>query len=96
MNKKLLSISDMFRKRVLLIYCLLLSAAFLLICSKSSPLYPMNDWVDVHCFLTLGNGMLHGKVPYVDLYEQKGPVLYFIYAIVALFNQKSFWGQYLL
>lgn len=96
MNKKIISISNLLRKRILLIYCLFVSAAFLLICSKSSPLYPMNDWVDVHCFLTLGNGILHGKVPYVDLYEQKGPVLYFIYAIVALFNQKSFGGQYLL
>jgi hypothetical protein len=56
----------------------------------------MNDWVDVHCFLTLGKGMLHGLVPYVDLYEQKGPVLYFIYAIVALFSNKSMLGQYLL
>lgn len=83
-------------KRTLLVYCLLTAAAVLLFCSKSSPLYPMNDWVDVHCFLTLGKGLLSGLVPYVDLYEQKGPVLYFIYAIVALFSQKSMFGQYLL
>jgi hypothetical protein len=44
----------------------------------------------------LGKGLLNGLVPYVDLYEQKGPVLYFIYAIVALFSQKSMLGQYLL
>lgn len=77
-------------------FALLVSAAFLAICSKSSPLYPMNDWVDVHCYLTVGKGMLNGLIPYKDLYEQKGPVLYFIYAVVALFNEKSFWGQYLL
>jgi len=87
---------DFVIRRWLLIYCFLIGAAILLFCSKSSPLYPMNDWVDVHCFLTLGKGMLHGLVPYVDLYEQKGPVLYFIYAIVALFSQKSMFGQYLL
>lgn len=89
-------IGDTLRRHTLLLFSFLTAAATLLICSKSSPLYPMNDWVDVHCFLTLGKGMLHGLVPYVDLYEQKGPVLYFIYAIVALFSQKSFFGQYLL
>ena len=83
-------------KRWLLLYCFITAAAVLLFCSKSSPLYPMNDWVDVHCFLTLGKGLLNGLVPYVDLYEQKGPVLYFIYAIVALFSHKSMFGQYLL
>ncbi len=85
-----------FKTRWLLLFSFLTATVFLGLCSKSSPLYPMNDWVDVHCFLTLGKGMLHGMVPYVDLYEQKGPVLYFVYAIVALFSQKSMFGQFLL
>lgn len=80
----------------LLFFSLLTSILFLGICSKSSPLYPMNDWVDVHCFLTLGKGLLNGMIPYVDLYEQKGPVLYLIYAVVALFNKDHFFGQFLL
>lgn len=85
-----------FTKRILLLYCFLTAAAVLLFCSRSSPLYPMNDWEDVHCFLTLGRGILGGMVPYVDLYEQKGPILYFVYAVVALFSQKSMFGQYVL
>lgn len=56
----------------------------------------MNDWVDVQCFLTVGKGILHGIVPYRDLYEQKGPVLYFLYALAALVDQHSFIGVYLL
>lgn len=87
---------EFIKKRWLLIYSFITAALVLLFCSKSSPLYPMNDWVDVQCFLTLGKGMLNGMVPYVDLYEQKGPVLYFIYAIVALFSNRSMFGQYLL
>lgn len=90
------AVKTQIQKHWLLIYAMLASALILLFCSKSSPLYPINDWMDVHCFLTLGKGMLHGLVPYVDLYEQKGPVLYFIYAIVALFCQKSMFGQYML
>jgi len=80
----------------LLLFSFLSSALFLLVCSKSSPLYPMNDWVDVNCFFTVGKSMLHGIVPYAELYEQKGPVLYFLYAIAALISDQSFFGVYLL
>lgn len=84
-----------FRTRLLL-FCMLLAALFLGICSKSSPLYPLNDWVDVHCFFTMGRSILDGLVPYRDLYEQKGPVLYFLFALAALFSDTSFWGVFLL
>lgn len=84
------------KKHSFLLYCFALAAVFLLIGSKSSPLYPMNDWVDVNCFFTMGKSLLAGKVPYVDLYEQKGPVLYFVYALIALFSPNSYFGVYLL
>ena len=84
------------KKHFFLIYCFGLAAIFLLIGSKSSPLYPMNDWVDVNCFFTMGKSLLAGKVPYVDLYEQKGPVLYFVYALIALFSPNSYFGVYLM
>lgn len=82
--------------RWLLLLSMLLSAGFLAICSKSSPLYPMNDWVDVNCFFTVGKSILNDIIPYRDLYEQKGPVLYFLYALAALISDKSFIGVYLL
>lgn len=65
------------------------------ICSKSSPLYPMNDWVDVNCFFTVGRGIRHGLIPYLDLYEQKGPLIYFLYAFAALISEESFLGVFL-
>ncbi len=80
----------------LLLFSFLMSTLFLLVCSKSSPLYPMNDWVDVNCFFTMGKSILHGIVPYAELYEQKGPVLYFMYAIAALISDQSFFGVFLL
>jgi len=75
---------------------MLLSALFIGLASKSSPLYPMNDWVDVNCFFTMGRSILDGMVPYRDLYEQKGPVLYFVFAIISLFSRESYIGVYLL
>lgn len=75
---------------------MLLSFLFLGLCSKSSPLYPMNIWPDVNCFFTVGKSMLHGMIPYRDLYEQKGPILYFLYALAALISENSFVGAYIL
>ncbi len=73
----------------------LVSAAVLLICSKNSPLYPMNDWVDVNCFFTVGRGMNHGLTPYLDLYDQKGPLLYAVFALAARISETSFLGVFL-
>ena len=73
----------------------LLSVAMLLVCSKNSPLYPMNDWVDVNCFFTIGRGIRHGLVPYLDLYEQKGPLLYAVYALAAWISETGFIGVFI-
>ena len=71
-------------------YCFFLSILFLLICTKSSPLYPFNDWVDSNAFFTMGKGMINGKVLYRDLFEQKGPLLYFIHGLSYLISNKTF------
>lgn len=76
--------------------CLLFSAVFLLLCSKSSPLFPLNDWVDSNIYFTIGKGMMHGKVPYLDLYDQKGPVAFLLFGLASLVSGTSFLGVYLL
>ncbi|MBP7401218.1 MAG: hypothetical protein KBA30_01220 [Clostridia bacterium] len=76
--------------------CLVLSAAFLAIGTRSSPLYPTNDWVDSNAMFTVGRGMMNGQVPYRDLFEQKGPLLYFLYGLASLVSDRSFVGVYLL
>ena len=73
----------------------LISVCVLLVCSKNSPLYPMNDWVDVNCFFTVGRGMRHGLTPYLDLYDQKGPLLYAAYALAACISETSFLGVFM-
>lgn len=84
------------KNRVLFLWCMAISAIFLAICSQNSFLYLLNDWVDVHCFFTMGRSILDGLVPYRDLYEQKGPVLYFLYAIASMLSRDTFWGVYIL
>lgn len=77
-------------------FALLVSFAVLTVCSKNSFVYPMNDWVDVNCFFTVGRGINHGLVPYRDLYDQKGPLLYFVYALAALISEHSFLGVFII
>ena len=77
-------------------YCLAAAFITLLICSKSSPLYPLNDWVDANTYLTVGRGMLHGRLPYRDLYEQKGPLLYMLHAGAAAVSERSFLGVFII
>ena len=77
-------------------FCMIAAAAVLMIGTKSSFLYPLNDWVDSNCFYTMGKAMVHGKVLYRDLYEQKGPLLYMLHAIGYLISPGSFTGVYLI
>lgn len=80
----------------LMLFCLLTAFCFQLICSKSSPLYPDNDWVDLQCFSTVARAMLDGKVLYRDIYEQKGPLIYFFHAAASLISNESMLGVFLL
>ncbi len=79
-----------------LIFCFFAAILMLGICSKSSPLYPFNDWVDSNAFFTVGKSMWHGKVPYRDLFEHKGPLLYMLHAVGAAISPRSFFGVWVL
>lgn len=87
---------NIFNKKIMLIYAMCISFSFILICSKSSFLYPMNDWQDVNCFFTVGKAMMNGKILYKEIYEQKGPILYFIHGIAYLISETSFFGVFLI
>ena len=64
--------------------------------TRSSPLFFTNNWVDANAFMTMGKGIVHGLVPYKDLFEQKGPVLYFLHALAYIIYSNSFFGIYIL
>ncbi len=80
------------QNKKVIIYSIFLSFLFLWIATKSSPIYPINDWVDANAFFTMGKGLMNGLIPFHDLFEQKGPILYFIYGIGYLISHKTFLG----
>ncbi len=83
-------------KLKIIIYCFFVSLAILLLTSKCSFFYPFNDWVDANAFFTMGKSLVHGLVPFRDLFEQKGPLLYVIYALGYLMSNTTFHGIFIL
>lgn len=85
------------KKKNFIIYVLIfmLGTIFITLMSKNSFLFKFNDWWDANAFMTVGKGIWQGIVPYRDLFEQKGPYLYLIYAFASLISNKTFLGVYL-
>ena len=60
--------------------------------SQCSPLYSFNDWDDANTIFTVGKSILRGVIPYKDLYEQKGPLIFFLQVPGAAISFTSFVG----
>ncbi len=76
------------------IFILIISFILLTICSMTSFLYPIHNRVDQNCFMTVGRGIVNGQVPYRDLFEHKGPYVYFMHAAAVLISPASFIGVF--
>lgn len=76
--------------------CLVITFISITIVSKCSFLYPFHDGNDVNWFLTMGRGMVEGKVPYRDLFEQKGVLLYMLFALNYLICGNQLYFIYLI
>lgn len=64
---------------ILITACVFVSMLFC--AGNTSPLYPHYACLDSSMFLLTGKGMLEGKVCYVDLFDHKGPVFFFLESI---------------
>ncbi len=81
-------------------------ASFLLACgisfflmlflTRSSFLYPYNNWDDSNSYFTMGKSMFHGILIYRDIFDQKGPYLYFLYGLCSLISPTTFRGVFLM
>ena len=78
------------------LFCAATAGLFLTICTKSSFLYPLNDWVDANIYFTMGKAMMNGRVLYRDIYDHKGPLLYLIHGLASLISYRTFFGVYLI
>ena len=87
---------ERYERRMALALALICSALALMIATTSSPLYAANFWTDSNLYFTIGRGMTQGLMPYRDLFDHKGPLIFVIYAVGALVSDTSFIGVFLL
>ncbi len=78
------------------VFFLSLSLAALYFCTESSPFYARNSWDDTSIYYSIGRGITQGYVPYRDMFDHKGPVVFFLYALGHLLTPDRFYGAYLL
>ena len=85
-------------KRDYLAAAYFIAAAFLLMlpATRSSFLYPCNDWNDANSYFSMGKALFNGKMPYRDVFDQKGPYLYFLYGLAYLVSHTTFAGVFIL
>ena len=79
-----------FRPWVIYLFALGVSFVFMFFFGLDSPIHTFNTHCDYQWFTTMGRGILAGKVPYRDLFEQKGPIIFFVFAFANLFPHPQF------
>ena len=84
------------RRRADAAWAVLCAALALLFASTASPLYAANFWTDTNVYFTIGRGLRAGLMPYRDLFDHKGPLLYALYGLAALISERGFLGVFLL
>ena len=77
-------------------YLLLAAFVLLMFATRSSFLYPYNDWNDANSYFSVGKALFHGKMPYRDVFDQKGMYLYFFYGLAYLVSHTTFAGVFLM
>ena len=72
------------------------AALFLMLATRSSFLYVFNNWDDANSYFSMGKALFNGKIPYREVFDQKGMYLYFLYGLAYLVSHTSFLGVYLI
>lgn len=76
-------------KILLFVACFSMASAFLLLFSYSTSLLSPYYGEDSAIFVTIGRGMLKGKKLYIDLFDHKGPILFWLEATGVLISKSK-------
>ena len=75
---------------------LVLLVGTIVVLAPTAPPVQKVPWRDQGVFLYMGQQILEGKVPYRDVWDHKGPVVYYINALGLWLGGGSLWGVWLL
>lgn len=65
-------------------------------CSNMSPFYYSNEWADANVYFNVGKAVFNGKTLYTEVFDHKGPLIFFIYGFGYLISNNSFFGVFLI
>ena len=89
------SFSNLFHRNEDYLVILILFALSILVFIPLAPNIKFLDR-DGSIFLFIGRSILDGKIPYRDLWDHKGPILYFINALSQIISDRSVWGLWVI
>ena len=72
------------------ILSVIVSLILLFVYCKNSLIYEMNDFCDQNNFFAITDAMFHGRVLYTDIFEHKGPFLFFVYSLIHILGNSYF------
>lgn len=76
------------------VYLIVSAFLIMMIATRSSFLYPCNNWNDANSYFSVGKALFNGKMPYRDVFDQKGMYLYFFYGLCYLISHTTFIGVF--
>lgn len=77
------------KKLPVILYCLFL---VLVVLVPISPYYQAIPNVDSGVYAYIGDSILKGDVPYTDVWDHKGPLVYYLNAAGRMLTQDTMWG----
>lgn len=60
----------------------------------ASPLSKGNVWVDTNAMLEVGRAWTHGYMPYRDVFEQRGPLMFFYFFVANVISEHGYIGLF--
>lgn len=88
---RMLELKSKFLQNKLITGIFFLAVCFLVMLPASPAIQPVPHR-DSGVFLYIGNAILDGGIPYRDVWDHKGPLVYYINALGLLINDGSLWG----
>lgn len=86
---------NLIRKIIHIFFMALICVIFILKNTTDSPLLETAQWADSAVFMTIARGILEGKIPYRDMFDHKGPLIYLINVIALLITNKYVSGLWI-
>lgn len=81
---------------ILIVVMIMLVIGLSLVTMSASPLYRTNQWVDTNAMFSMGRALASGMVPYRDIVEQRGPLMFGLFAIASFISKTSFIGVFVI